>query len=94
MSPVFSCQKQKRRAKESRERYSDIPGEDVARMKACHFVRDDHETVPHLPPLFFFKNRLCQNMKDILFLLCPTTENTNGNLKWGVYKLVKCILLI
>ncbi len=50
MSPVFSCQKQKRRAKESWDRYSDIPRQDVAGMKACHFVRDDHETAP----LFFF----------------------------------------
>lgn len=50
MSPVFPCQQQKRRAKESWDRYSDIPREDVAGMKACHFVRDDHETAP----LFFF----------------------------------------
>lgn len=42
--------KAKRRAKESWDRYSDIPREDVAGMKACHFVTDDHETAP----LFFF----------------------------------------
>lgn len=92
--------KAKKEGKESGERYSDIPGEDVARMKACHFVRDDHETAPPPQPppppffFFFFGNRLSQNMKDILFLLCPTNESTNGTLKWGVYKLVKCILLI
>lgn len=93
MSPVFSCQKQKRRVKESRDRYSDIPREDVARMKACHFVKDDHETAPPFFP-FFFSNRLCHNLKDILFLLCPTTQNRNMTLRWGVYKPVKFVLLI
>lgn len=82
------------RAKESLDRYSDIPREDVAGMKACHFVRDDHGTAPppFPPPLFW--NRLCQNLKDISFLLCPTTQNRNGTLKWGVYKAVKFVLLI
>lgn len=37
-------QKQKGRAKESCERYGDIPQEDVPAMKACHFVRNDHGT--------------------------------------------------
>lgn len=46
--------KAKRRAKESWDRYSDIPREDVAGMKACHFVTDDHETAPLL---FFFLNQ-------------------------------------
>lgn len=46
MSTVFSCQKLKRRAKESLERYPDTPWEDVAGIKVCHFVRNDHKTAP------------------------------------------------
>lgn len=48
--------KAKRRAKESWDRYSDIPREDVAGMKACHFVTDDHETAPLLFFFFFFES--------------------------------------
>lgn len=52
--------KAKRRAKESWDRYSDIPREDVAGMKACHFVTDDHETAP----LFFFLFFLNQTLSE------------------------------
>lgn len=86
--------KAKRRAKESWDRYSDIPREDVAGMKACHFVTDDHETAPLFFFLFFFWIRLCQNLRDILFLFCRTAQNRNGTLKLGVYKPVRCVLLI
>lgn len=49
VSCLFLPKARKKRAKESWYRNSDIPREDVAGMKACHFVRDDHETAPFFP---------------------------------------------
>lgn len=53
----------------------------MAGMKACHFVRNDHEMPPFFLPLlktdFFF----CQNLKDILFLFCGATRDGDETLK-------------
>lgn len=88
MSPVFSCQKQKRRAKESWDRYSDIPRKDMAGMKACHFVRDDHETAPLFffsfffsPP--FFETDFVRIWRIYCFCFALPLENRNGTLKIG-----------
>lgn len=62
--------------------------------KPVIFVRDHHATAPLLFPFFSFWSRLCQNLKDILFLFFVTTQYCCGTLKWGVYKPVKCVLLI
>lgn len=86
MSLVFSCQKWKKtRANESQCGYTDIPREDAAGIKACHFVRDDHKTAPIFYFCFFFPLKDCQDLKGILFLGCPTTGNRCGTLKWNVY---------
>lgn len=50
----FPAKSKKGGQKESWDRYSDIPREDVAGMKACHFVRNDHETAPLFSFFSFF----------------------------------------
>lgn len=63
--------KAKRRVKESWDRYSDIPREDVAGMKACHFVTDDHETAPLFLFSIFFLNQTLSEFEGYIVSVLP-----------------------
>lgn len=54
LSCLFLPKAEKKRANESQCGYTDIPREDVAGIKGCHFVRDDHKTAPIFYFRFFF----------------------------------------
>lgn len=46
VSCLFQPRVQKKRANEIQCEYSDIPRKDVAGIKVCHLVKDDHKTAP------------------------------------------------
>lgn len=76
--------KAKRRAKESWDRYSDIPREDVAGMKACHFVTDDHETAPFFFfSIFFFLNQTLSEFEGYIVSVLPYRSKQEWNFETG-----------
>lgn len=72
MSLVFSCQKRgEKRANESQCGYTDTPREDVAGIKGCHFVRNDHETAPIFYFYSFFPFKRLSEFEGYIVSLLP-----------------------